>query len=87
MASDSTSPSQAHREVNVYRVKASGDEWDVTRDGRDSTIWSSPSRDDAITFASRVAHNNRPSRLIVHESDGTIDTEEILDEVSADKPG
>lgn len=59
----------------VYRVLPSGDDWIVKRDGAEQAARRFDRKQDAIVYARRVAKNNRPSQVVVHRQDGTIETE------------
>ncbi len=63
----------------VYRVKAADCGWQLTRHGRHRPLWESARRPEVLVYARRMAANNRPSRLIVHLEDGSVEWEEFFE--------
>lgn len=59
----------------VYHVSPSGDRWKVKREGAAQAAKTFDLKAAAITYARSVAKNNKPSQVIVHRKDGTIETE------------
>jgi len=64
---------------DVYHVKAADGGWQLTRDGRHQALWKSRRRPEVLVYAKRMAANNRPSRLIVHLEDGSVEWEEFFE--------
>ena len=63
----------------VYHVETADRGWQLTRDGRDRPLWKSRRRPEVLVYARRMAANNRPSRLIVHLEDGSVEWEEFFE--------
>ena len=53
--------------------------WAVTRDERDSPLWGTPEKADAVEVARRVAQANAPSRVVIHLADGGVDSELVIE--------
>jgi hypothetical protein len=58
----------------VYHLVPKDDEWVVRREGSDQDIGQHATKKAALTAARGVAQAHEPSRLVVHRSDGTIQT-------------
>jgi len=67
------------RDPYVYHVKAAAASWQLTREGRHRPLWQSERRPEVLVYARRMAANNRPSRLIVHIENGSVETEESFE--------
>lgn len=64
----------------VYHVVPDGSDWRVKVEGSALSGRKFSDKDDAISYARRQAKANRPSQVVVHKSDGTIQTEWTYDE-------
>lgn len=58
----------------VYRVTANEGRWTVKRDGEPS-MGTFDTRMDAMRLARSAASADRPSRIMVHRADGTVEEE------------
>jgi hypothetical protein len=58
---------------NVYRVQHINNMWRVRHEG--TTLSSHMTKEAAIDAGRKVAQANRPSQLVVHRMDGTIEIE------------
>lgn len=57
----------------VYRVVPASGDWQVKHQG--AVLSTHRTKDVAVEAGRRVAKANQPSQLVVHKSDGTIETE------------
>lgn len=58
----------------VYHLVPKGEGWSVRREGSDLDISIHPNKKSALNAARGVAQAHEPSRLVVHRTDGTIQT-------------
>jgi hypothetical protein len=58
---------------NVYHVVPHGTYWQVKHNGQ--VISTHFTKQVAVESGRRVAHANMPSQLVLHNADGTIETE------------
>jgi poly(hydroxyalkanoate) granule-associated protein len=59
-------------QVAVYSVVARGDGWAVEKEGAERTVSLHPTKDEALEAARAVAANHKPSELVVHRKDGSV---------------
>jgi poly(hydroxyalkanoate) granule-associated protein len=59
-------------QVAVYAVVAREDGWAVEKQGRERAVSVHPTKDEALEAARAVASEHRPSELVVHRKDGTV---------------
>lgn len=59
----------------VYHVSPHGSGWKVQREGASRPARTFETKPPAESYARRVAKNNKPSQVVVHRQDGTIETE------------
>jgi hypothetical protein len=62
---------------NVFRVQWINSIWHVRHEG--STLSTHVVKADAVNAGQKVAKANRPSQLVVHRKDGTIEYEYTYD--------
>ena len=62
---------------NVFRVQWISSIWHVRHEG--STLSTHVVKADAVNAGQKVAKDNRPSQLVVHRKDGTIEYEYTYD--------
>ena len=70
---------------NVYRVQWIDSTWHVRHAG--STLSRHVIKSDAVEAGQKVAKANRPSQLVVHRQDGTIEYEYTYDDDPYPPPG
>lgn len=56
----------------VYHVAADGDEWTLMADGAKRAASRHATKKDAIAAGRELANAKKPSRLVIHKSDGTV---------------
>jgi len=61
-------------EALTYHLVPKGEGWSVRREGSDRDISVHPNKKTALNAARGVAQAHEPSRLVVHRTDGTIQT-------------
>ena len=61
----------------VFRVEPVGHRWELRRDG--SLLYSHGDRQRVVDNGEATAMGNRPSRFIVHQRDGSIESETRYD--------
>jgi poly(hydroxyalkanoate) granule-associated protein len=59
-------------QVAVYSVVAREDGWAVEKQGAERAVSVHPTKDEALESARGVAGRNKPSELVVHRKDGTV---------------
>lgn len=59
-------------QVSVYSVTARGDRWAVEKRGAERAVSVHPTRDEALERARALAAEHRPSELVVHRKDGSV---------------
>lgn len=69
----------------VYRVQFISERWCVRHEG--ATLSSHVLKSDAVSSGQKVAKANRPSQLVVHRKDGTIEFEYTYDNDPYPPPG
>jgi hypothetical protein len=62
------------KEPVAYHLLPDGDGWTVRLEGSDDDLARHETKDAALDAARDLAHTHMPSRLVVHRSDGTIQT-------------
>ncbi|GAA2382986.1 hypothetical protein Cme02nite_64660 [Catellatospora methionotrophica] len=60
-------------ERTVYRVEAAGEQWEL-REG-DKVVASDARKEDLVHRARQTARDNKPSQLMIHDSQGRIEDE------------
>lgn len=60
--------------VKVYQVKWADEQWKVEAEGATRATSVHPTKDEAVTAARELAHNQEPSQVVVYKMDGTIQT-------------
>lgn len=63
----------------IYHVVPHGDEWAVKRQGNGQASRVLETKDEAIEQAQTFALNQAPSALVIHGSDGTIQSRRTFD--------
>jgi hypothetical protein len=58
--------------ATVYHVTPDGEEWAVQAENSERASSKHGSKRRALSAARKLARNQKPSRLVVHRSDGTI---------------
>lgn len=56
----------------VYHVAADGDEWTLMAEGAKRASSRHATKKDAISAGRELANAKKPSRLVIHKSDGTV---------------
>lgn len=56
----------------VYHVTKDGDEWVVKKEGSERASSRHDTKPDAVKSGKQFAQNKRPSRVVVHKANGTI---------------
>ena len=59
----------------VYHVVPSGDEWAVKKQGAEQASRVAATQKEAIEHAETFARRQAPSRVIIHDEDGTIEAQ------------
>lgn len=59
-------------QVSVYSVVAREDGWAVEKQGAERAVSLHPTKDEALDAARTVAANHKPSELVVHRKDGSV---------------
>jgi poly(hydroxyalkanoate) granule-associated protein len=68
---------------NVYHVVPEGDSWSVKLENLDRALSARPTKSAAVSDARDLAKDHRPSRLVIHKTDGTIQTVYSYEEEAA----
>lgn len=71
----------------VYHVVYEGGTWKAKREGGQQASVTGDTKKEVIDQARRLAKNNLPSQVIVHKTDGTIQTEWTYDDDPGSSPG
>jgi hypothetical protein len=58
--------------ATVYHVTPDGEEWAVQAENSERASSKHKSKREAVTAGRKLAGNQKPSRLVVHRADGTI---------------
>ncbi|HSM34780.1 MAG TPA: DUF2188 domain-containing protein [Longimicrobiales bacterium] len=58
--------------ATVYHITPDGDEWAVQAENSERASSKHVSKRKALNAGRKLARNQKPSRLVVHRSDGTI---------------
>ena len=56
----------------VYHVTKDGDEWVVKKEGSERASSRHDTKPGAVKAGKQFAENKRPSRVVIHKADGTI---------------
>jgi hypothetical protein len=56
----------------IYHVTPNSDGWEVKGQGAERAVSTHSTKKEALPSARELAHNQVPSQLVVHKSDGTI---------------
>ncbi len=65
-------------EQTQFHVAPHGDQWRIVRDGQ--VIFESGIKAEAVEEAEAAARMAHPSRLLIHNADGTIDSERTYED-------
>lgn len=65
---------QAAQDVDVFHLLPKDEDWTVRLEGTEEDLSVHDTKDAALVAAREIAHARQPSRLVVHRSDGTIQT-------------
>ena len=63
-----------HKEPVAYHLLPRGEGWTIRMEGSDENLSLHETKNAALDAARDIAHAHLPSRLIVHRTDGTIQT-------------
>lgn len=73
-------------ERRVYHVQPQGSMWEVKyQEG--AALSQHDTKETAVEDGRQVAHANRPSQLVIHEGDGSIETDATYQGNSSPPPG
>jgi uncharacterized protein YdaT len=71
----------------VYHVAPSDDRWEVKAEGAQRATKLTDTKKEALAAAKDLAKNQKPSQVIIHKMDGTIQTEHTYKADPEDIPG
>ena len=57
---------------SIYHILPGDDGWQVKGEGAERAVSNHSTKKEALSAARELAHNQVPSQLVVHKSDGTI---------------
>jgi uncharacterized protein YdaT len=71
----------------VYHVAPKDEQWEVKAEGAQRATKLTDTKKEALAAAKDLAKNQKPSQVVIHRTDGTIQTEHTYEDDPENIPG